>query len=146
LAAQTLPTNTTAIDDLTTSAYVYDQGWGGQGLGNGVYMKLLNGSTVLWSYDVAPAYHTAATQTYDLSADPSQLNLVDTALAGIDWSTDPTVTMDMVAEPVGYPGWELHVSDASFTVTSEVPEPTSLAVLGVALTAAGFTRYRRKVG
>ena len=143
LGSATLSTNTWALDELTTSAYVYDQGWGGQGLGNGVYMELLNGSTVLWSHNVAPAYHTAATDTYQLSVDPTQLSLVNTALAGIDWSSDPTVTMEMVAVPVGYPGWELHARDTSFTVTSEVPEPATLALFGVALTAAGCVRRRR---
>jgi hypothetical protein len=51
--------------------------------------------------------------------------------------------MVMFGNNIGWGGWELRVNGASMAIeSSHVPEPTSIALLGLGL--AGFAAARRK--
>ena len=137
---------TAEITALTTTSTLMDQGWGGQADTNGIVMALVDNGTWLWSQFVAGAQHTWMTQTYDITTDPVALSGLDAALAGIDWSTDPTVSLSMYASGWGYPGWALYAQDNGFTVTSDtdVPEPAGFAMFGVALGVLACVARRDK--
>jgi hypothetical protein len=134
------------VSALTTTSTLVDQGWGGQADTNGIVIALVDNGTWLWGQFVAGAQHTWSTQTYDITEDPASLSGLDAALAGIDWSTDPTVSLSMYANGWGYPGWALWAQDNAFTVTSdtEVPEPAGLAMFDVALGVLGCVVRRGK--
>ncbi|MFL6674521.1 MAG: PEP-CTERM sorting domain-containing protein [Massilia sp.] len=144
LGSVTLATGTVRVSALNSSARAWDQGWGYESMTeNQVYIGLFQNNTQLWAQHVAGGGHDTENlvQTYDIANDLPALNSLNAALVGIDWTGAP-VTMAIVASSVGWPGWSLHVADASFSVTSEVPEPASLALIGLGL--AGFAAARRK--
>src|SRR5580704_11961554 len=144
LAVPFSPVAPTKATVLTTTSTLVDQGWGGQSNTNGIEMALVDDGTWLWSHFVAGATHSSTTQTYDIATDPAALSSLDTALAGIAWSTDPTVSLSMYANGWGYPGWALYAQHNAFTETSDVPEPASLAMFSVALGMLGCMEWRRK--
>lgn len=145
LNSVTLATGSNQIDALTSTATLADQGWGGSDPTNGVYIGLFEGSTALWTQWVAGAGHTISTQNFDIANDPASLASLNAAISKIDWSATQgqPVQMEMIANSWSYTGWHLSVNDAGFSVdSSQVPEPASVALLGMGL--AGLAAARRK--
>jgi hypothetical protein len=143
LSSVTFAPGTNNISAFTSSVTLVDQGWGGQTSDNGVFMELLSGGVDLFRFNVAGSSHDWTTVAYDISNDPTLFSALNAALFGIDQSNAPEVRLAMVTNAWGYPGWELHTQDASFSVTSgTVPEPTTVALLGLGL--LGFAASRRK--
>lgn len=136
-----LATNTVVVDSLTGSSTTFDQGWGGNDFyGNHLYITLVDNGTSVWSDFFAGGARGATFQNYAISS--TKLADLNTALAGIDWSSLPKVEMEVRSATFGYPGWTLHSRNAEFSMTSEVPEPASLAIIGVGL--LGLVGARRK--
>ena len=150
LGSVSLASGTNLLIDMSSTFTVADQGWGGQDPANGVYAQLMNGSTYLGAIQLlagtshnavyGPDYHT-------INFVASDLSLFNTALANIDWSLSPSVSIDVVAHPYGYPGWELHVvQGGSFSVTSDtVSAPDGGATVALTgLGVFGLVALRRK--
>jgi len=143
LSSVTFAPGTNSISAFTSSVTLVDQGWGNQSSDNGVFMELISNGVNLFRFNVAGSSHDWATVAYDISSDPTMFSGLNEALFGIDQATNPVVSLAMITNAWGFPGWELHTKDASFSVTSgTVPEPTTVALLGLGL--LGFAASRRK--
>ena len=142
LGSVTFANGTNNILALTSTVTLADQGWGDQTPDNGVKIALdVNGAAV-WASSVAGASHDYSTQTFDIMSFPDLFSALNLAMASIDWASSPTVIMEMFTTPYAWGGWELHTRDASFSVTSQVPEPDSLLLFGAALAALAVTRRK----
>jgi hypothetical protein len=142
-----LAQGTTSVSSLTGASYTYDQGWGGYApCCNAVNLDLYSGSTLLWQDHFAGGNRASLgndpQQSYVISA--AQLDNLNNALQGIDWSLDPSVSLQLHGDAWAYPGWELHVRDAGMTVTSNVPEPGTVALLGLGILGMGALRRKGK--
>jgi hypothetical protein len=142
LGSVTFATGTNSISALTSTVTLADQGWGNQTPDNGVKMALDVNGTDVWRSSVAGSSHGYSTQTFDITSMPDLLSALNLAMASIDWAASPTVMMEMFTTPYGYGGWELHTRNASFSVTSQVPEPDSLLLFGAALAALALSRRK----
>lgn len=134
---------------LTSQVTLVDQGWGGQDPGsNAVFMSLDVDGNSVWNRWVAGAYHYATTQNFDIASDPASLSALYGLLSAINWSTNPDVQLSMRQRGLGYGGWELHTSNAFFSVTSDVtgavPEPATWAMMLVGFGVAGYAMRRRQ--
>lgn len=136
-----LTPHTTHVDSLSGSSTTYDQGWGGNDFyGNRLYVTLMDNGQSLWSDFFAGGARGATFQNY--SASSVKLASLNDVLASINWSSAPAVEMEVRSSTIGYPGWALHSRGATLQMTSEVPEPASLAIIGMGL--LGLTGARRK--
>ena len=145
MSSVTLAEGTNKIVGLTSSMNIADQGWGGQDPnGNQVLVGLYSNGVDLYNVHVAGGLHNWTFQSFDIANNPAALDGLNLKLKSIDWAMTPNVTMQLFAAPIGYPGWALHATNATFTVEStKVPEPASLALLGLGLAGLAVARRRK---
>jgi len=139
---------TNSLLELTSSAIVFDQGWGGYDpFSNGVYIGLFVNGVNLYNEKVADLLRgDNPAQTYDISSHPTSLFSFNAFMGAIDWTPNTTANIEMFANLQAYGGWQEHVREASFSITTaaaeSVPEPTSIALLAMGLLS--FCTLRRK--
>lgn len=148
LGSVILEAGTNTITDLSATATTVDQGWGNISYPNGVSMVLTVDDVQTWRTYFAGSTHSVTTTNFSVLTEDNAAaySALTGAVAAIDWSMNPVVAVSMVAEPSGYPSYELHVSNASFSVTSSVsavPEPASFASL-CGFATLGFAALRRR--
>lgn len=139
---------TNSLLALSSSAIVFDQGWGGYDpFSNGVYVGLFVNGVNLYNEKVADLLRgNNPAQTYDISTHPTSLFNFNSFIGAIDWAPNTTANIEMFANLQAYGGWQEHVRDASFSITTaveSVPEPTSIALLVMGLLS--FCTLRRKI-
>ncbi|NNG22113.1 PEP-CTERM sorting domain-containing protein [Telluria aromaticivorans] len=141
LGRVTFAAGTNYVSNLSSSVTLVDQGWGGSDPSNGVYVGLYNGENHLYNLHLAGAGHDWSTQTRNFgAADLTELNAL---LLAIDQSANLAVSMRMFTNSWGYPGWSLTTRNATMSITSsQVPEPASIALFGLAI--AGMAAARRR--
>lgn len=141
----TLAAGTNTIYALTSSSTLVDQGWGYTDPNNGVFIGLFQGTTQVFGFLAAGASHELATRNFDIADNNALLGQLNTALRGVSGSGPLSVRM--YTDAWGYPGWELHTSNNSFSVTSgvsAVPETETYAMLLAGLALSGAIARRRK--
>lgn len=146
----TLAAGTSNISALTSSVTLVDQdnwcfSWLFQPT-DGVYLALFNGTNALWATLVAEAKTSVSTQTYNIAKDGSALADLNAALDSINWAKTPAnaVKIALIGDASGFPIWTLDVKHEEFSVTSQVPEPGSIALLGLGVAGIGFARRKAK--
>ncbi len=147
LSEITLPQDTGSISSITGSAFISDQGWGGEDAwDNRLYLSLDVNGTQVWSDYFGGGVHGGHEVNFDLSSDSAAQASLSSAIGGISWTTDPNVTLELRSSTLGYPGWELFASGAQFSATSAlaVPEATNISMMLAGLGAISFLARRKK--
>lgn len=141
LTSISLAQDTSNISDITASYYITDQGWGNH-VGQYVILQLNDNGNTLFSDTISDAY-PPQNVNFDLASNITELGDLNAALDGVNWSLDPNVTVDFLAQPVGYGGYTLTIDNFTDTVTSSVPDGAStLALLGFGFAGLGFVRRK----
>lgn len=106
---------------------------------------LFSNGADLFNVHVTGGQHSWTFQTFDIANDAAALDGFNNTLNAMDWSSAPTVTLQMFAAPIGYPGWQLHATNATFTADAgTLPEPAWLALPRLGIGGLAFV-HRRKV-
>lgn len=124
-------------------ATLVDQGWGYVDPSNGLQLALAVDNNYVWLINAVGADHTL--QTVNYAATAQDLADLNSALGAVNWASNPNVRVAAIANSWGYPGWQLHMSNASFSVSaSGVPEPASWGMMLVGFGLMGAAVRHRK--